>query len=179
MSKVPNFYKFKINGDKIIDYEAKDINWSFFMIDSYFPEEGGYTITLRVNEMINFTNSWGIMIGLVETHGDISNITKYEDTHVYENYIGSSRLPGIGLPAMHGKFYGKIKSKSSSFIDSVRYGKGDEIKMNVYKNNTVEFFKNDVSLHVFSLEYFTSFVPLVSLSSTSQIEIIDISLIED
>eukprot|EP01095_Lingulamoeba_sp_RSL-Kostka_P011718 TRINITY_DN4540_c0_g2_i1.p1 TRINITY_DN4540_c0_g2~~TRINITY_DN4540_c0_g2_i1.p1 ORF type:complete len:192 (+),score=47.26 TRINITY_DN4540_c0_g2_i1:120-695(+) len=179
MSKVPNFYKFRSNGSNIVTNEAKKghATWHLHYIDCYIPEDGGFTITIRVHKIVKFSNSFGINFGIVETNeNNRSTFLSYDNTHNISNYICSrSRFPkGIGYFAIEGVFYNYSTVKNIG----VPYGEGDEVKMNIYKNKTIEFFKNNESIKIFDLQSF-SILPLVSLSSTSEVEIINISSLDD
>eukprot|EP01095_Lingulamoeba_sp_RSL-Kostka_P001285 TRINITY_DN1184_c0_g1_i3.p1 TRINITY_DN1184_c0_g1~~TRINITY_DN1184_c0_g1_i3.p1 ORF type:complete len:176 (-),score=48.58 TRINITY_DN1184_c0_g1_i3:89-616(-) len=171
MSKVPNFYQFKSNGSNTISHEATKQydSWKLYLIDSYVPEDGGFSFTIRVHEIIKCTNVWGIQIGVVYSE----DCAEMDGDYGANVFIGCN-LKGVAYIAMTGK---KIKSGASGYGEN--FGAGDEIKTVVHKNKDIEFFKNDVSQGIAHTLDKLPVIPFVAVSSTTTIELINITSIDD
>eukprot|EP01095_Lingulamoeba_sp_RSL-Kostka_P011164 TRINITY_DN4172_c0_g1_i2.p1 TRINITY_DN4172_c0_g1~~TRINITY_DN4172_c0_g1_i2.p1 ORF type:complete len:175 (-),score=55.84 TRINITY_DN4172_c0_g1_i2:112-636(-) len=173
MSKVPNFYQFKFNGNNTLSHEAKGNynSWQIYLIDSCVPEDGGFSFTVRIHEMIRFTNSWGLQVGVVYSE----DCSEFDGRYGTNYYIGSESK-GCGYIAMNGQ---KEFLGGAGRDYGAKYGPGDEIKTVIHKNKDIEFFKNDESQGIaHTLDKFPV-IPCVVVSSTTTIEIIDIRSLED
>eukprot|EP01095_Lingulamoeba_sp_RSL-Kostka_P015649 TRINITY_DN727_c0_g2_i2.p1 TRINITY_DN727_c0_g2~~TRINITY_DN727_c0_g2_i2.p1 ORF type:complete len:215 (+),score=44.82 TRINITY_DN727_c0_g2_i2:119-763(+) len=177
MSKVPNFYKFRSSGTSIVTNECTNEHrfWHLHLVDCLVPEDGGFSITFRVNKLIEtLHNNYGLMISMIDRPENVDDLYRYDDTSAPNNTVNSGKFSGIGWFALSGIIF--VYNENN--INTEKYGKGDEIKINIYKNKTIEFFKNNQSMKIFNLNSF-DVIPSVSFASTSEVEIINISSLDD
>eukprot|EP01095_Lingulamoeba_sp_RSL-Kostka_P015647 TRINITY_DN727_c0_g1_i1.p1 TRINITY_DN727_c0_g1~~TRINITY_DN727_c0_g1_i1.p1 ORF type:complete len:183 (+),score=38.02 TRINITY_DN727_c0_g1_i1:166-714(+) len=178
MSKVPNFTKFRSSGTNIVvnDYDSEQNTWNLHLVDCLVPEDGGFSITFKVLELVHRKyDSRGLMIAVIDIPDNIETIYSYDNTGNNKNIVNEGRFTGIGWFAFSGVM--SVYDISNN-INSERYKEGDEIKINIYKNKTIEFFKNNQSVNIFDLNSF-NVIPAVSFSTLSDVEIIDISSLDD
>eukprot|EP01095_Lingulamoeba_sp_RSL-Kostka_P008601 TRINITY_DN2912_c0_g1_i1.p1 TRINITY_DN2912_c0_g1~~TRINITY_DN2912_c0_g1_i1.p1 ORF type:complete len:195 (+),score=50.05 TRINITY_DN2912_c0_g1_i1:97-681(+) len=181
MSKVPNFYKFYSNGSSIVENIANDKNfkWVPFFVNTYIPDvndDQTFSITFRVNQLDKYKNTWSLAVGILKINEDdnVNNVVKHLENKFFDFVVGSERENiGISYVALKGKFVGVGINDSGEI-----YRKYDEIKINVY-NKFVEFFKNNNSQGKFSISDWYSYLPVISTSSTSNVEIIDIRIFDN